>query len=106
MTVVVSEGMGLAGFVSDNSCLLLVGEGTSRGDRSLDTVVRAVEGRTTLTISHQHAPSGRRRSRRTGETLQTRKTDQSPKPPKPPKLQLNPHELQYPKSAPTSRVFQ
>ena len=28
-----------------------------------------------LTISHQHAPSGRRRSRRTGETFQTRKID-------------------------------
>ena len=55
------------------------------GDRYSDTVVHAVEWRTTLiialtwtqalTISYQHTPSGRRR--RTEETLQTRETDQN-----------------------------
>ena len=69
----------------------------------MDTVVRAVEGRATLitaltwtpalTISHQHAPSGRRWCWRTGETLQTRKIDQNAI------TAAEPEELQYPKSA-------
>ena len=39
------------------------------------TLTTALTWTPALTISHQHAPSGRRRSRRTGETFQTRKID-------------------------------